>query len=99
MGRCADYVLKDEEYLFRCFTYASIESRIQRAVREHGADKDGARKMIHQMDKKRSQHYNAYTDQVWGARETYNLMIDSSIFGIDGASDLIVRGLEVREKA
>lgn len=96
VGRCADYVLKDEENLLRCFTYASIESRIRRAVNEQGADKNEAKKLLNQMDKKRSQHYNAYTDQVWGARGTYDLMIDSSVFGINGACDLIVKGLECR---
>lgn len=97
VGRCADYVLQDEKNLFRCFTYASTESRIERAVKEHGADRDGAKKLIHQMDKKRSQHYNSYTEQVWGARGTYDLMIDSSVFGIGGTCDLIIKGLECRK--
>lgn len=97
VGRCADYVLKDEESLFRCFTYAAIESRIQRAVNEEGIDKNEAKKLLHQMDKKRSQHYNAFTDQVWGARGNYDLMIDSSAFGIKGACDLIIEGLKQRD--
>lgn len=96
VGRCADYVLKDEENLLRCFTYASDESKIQRAINEQGVDRNGAKKMIHQMDKKRSQHYNAYTEQVWGARGTYDLMIDTSMFGIEGTCDLIIKGLECR---
>lgn len=95
VGRCADYVLKDEESLFRCFIYAPIESRIQRAVKEQGVDRNEAKKLIHQMDKKRSQHYNTYTEQVWGTRGTYDLMTDSSAFGIEGTCDLIIKGLEV----
>ena len=63
VGRCADYVLKDEENLLRCFTYACMESRIQRAGKEQGIGREEARKLIHQMDKKRSQHYNTYTEQ------------------------------------
>ena len=96
VGRCADYVLKDEENLFRCFIYASMESRMQR-IKEQGSNKDEVKKLLYQMDKKRSQHYNTYTDQIWGARDSYDLMINSSVLGIEGACNLILKGLECRD--
>lgn len=90
VGRCADHILKDEKNLLRCFIYAPIEKRIERAVNEYGADKNTARKMIKQMDKRRSSYYNAYTDRIWGARGNYDLMINSSALGVDGSCDLII---------
>lgn len=95
VGRCADYVLKDRERLLRCFIYAPLESRVRRAVNEYGADRDGAEKMIRQMDKKRSSRYNAYTDQIWGSRANYDLMIDSASLGIIGACDLILESFNI----
>ena len=94
VGRCADYILKDKEKLLRCFIYAPIESRIERAVNEYGADKSNAKKMIRQMDKRRSSRYNAYTDKIWGARENYDLMINSSLLGIEGSCDLIIKSFK-----
>lgn len=98
VGRCADFVLKDEKNLLRCFIYAPLESRIQRAVNEYGLDKNEAKKTIRQMDKKRSQRYNTYTDQVWGDRGNYDLLIDSSKFGVDGSCDLIIAGLNSKNE-
>lgn len=94
VGRCADYVLKDEKNLLRCFIYASMENRIQRAVNEYNIDKNEAKKTIQQMDKKRAHRYNAYTDQIWGSRENYDLLINSSKFGVEGSCDLIIESLK-----
>ena len=90
VGRCADYILKDKNKLLRCFIYAPLKDRVRPAVNEYGAAKDGAERMIRQMDKKRGNRYNAYTDQIWGARANYDLMINSASLGIMGACDLIV---------
>ena len=90
VGRCADYILKDKNKLLRCFIYAPLKDRVRRAVNEYGAAKDGAERMIRQMDKKRGNRYNAYTDQIWGARANYDLMINSASLGIKGSCDLII---------
>ena len=94
VGRCADYILKDKEKLLRCFIYAPIENRVRRAVNEYGAAENGAEKMIRQMDKKRGSRYNAFTDQIWGARANYDLMINSASFGLMSACDLIIESFD-----
>ncbi len=94
VGRCADYVLKDEQNLLRCFVYAPLKDRLNRAVSEYGIDKYNAQKIVQQEDKSRRNRYNTYTDRIWGARENYDLMINSSIFGILGTCELIVKAAE-----
>ncbi len=94
VGRCADYVLKDEQNLLRCFVYAPLKDRLNRAVGEYGIDKYNAQKIVQQEDKSRRNRYNTYTDRIWGARENYDLMINSSIFGILGTCELIVKAAE-----
>lgn len=94
VGRCADYVLKDEKNLLRCFVYAPLDDRIIRAVGEYGVDKYNAKKIVQQADKSRRNRYSTYTDQIWGARENYDLMINSSLFGILGACEMIVKAAE-----
>lgn len=94
VGRCADHVLKGREKLLRCFIYAPLEDRVRRAVEEYGIDEKGAKKTVQQMDKNRSSRYNAYTDQTWGARDCYDLMINSSVCGERGSCDVIMKGIE-----
>ncbi len=50
VGRCADYVLKDEQNLLRCFVYAPLKDRLNRAVGEYGIDKYNAQKIVQQED-------------------------------------------------
>jgi cytidylate kinase len=91
VGRCADYVLRDRENLLRCFIYADMPSRIDRAINEYGMNRDEAEKLISQSDKKRANHYHAFTEQQWGNRRNYDLLINSSRCGIENASEMIIR--------
>ena len=54
---------------------------------------------IKKSDKKRASYYNYYTDQSWGESKFYDLSIDTSVFGIDAAAELIVSAIkEFRKK-
>ena len=45
-------------------------------------DEDAARKFIEQGESERSTYYNYYTGKKWGAAESYDLCIDSSVLGL-----------------
>ena len=51
---------------------------------------DKARKEVLRTDKIRRTYYQYYSEYHWGEHESYDLMIDSSVFGIDGSVDVIV---------
>lgn len=85
VGRCADYILRDKPELLRVFVYADTDARVRRAVEEYGMAPDRALKEIAQSDRRRARHYEEFTDGKWGARENYDLMINSSRIGIDEA--------------
>ena len=89
VGRCADYILKDRDDLLRVFIYSDIEHRIRRAVNSYGLNEQTARKEVMKSDKERARHYNLFTDNTWGARENYDLMLDSGYLGLDKCADLI----------
>lgn len=89
VGRCADYILKDEPGVLSCFVYAELQKRVNRAVNEYGMDTENAEKQILQTDKSRAVYYNAVTDQKWGDYSNYDLMINSEKVGIDMAAKLI----------
>ena len=91
IGRCSDYVLRDCEDVFRIFIYGDIEHRRQRVIERHPEIKESAIiDAINKTDKRRMSYYNFYTGGKWGKYDNYDMAINSSTLGIDGAAQLIV---------
>lgn len=88
VGRCADYVLRENKNVVNVFITAPLEARIERAEKYYNLDSKKAKETIIKMDKKRASYYNFYSDKKWGKADSYNLTIDSSI-GIDAACEII----------
>ena len=42
-------------------------------------------------DKERKEYFEYYTGKVWGGKDCHDFSVDSSMFGIDGTVDLIIR--------
>ena len=59
-------------------------------------DEDAARKFIEQGESERSTYYNYYTGKKWGAAESYDLCIDSSVLGLVETENMIA--LFIRKK-
>ena len=90
IGRCADFVLRDEENVLNIFIQAPLEDRIQRITDKYLIEvPDEARKEVLKVDKRRRSYYQFYTDAKWGGRERKDLVINSSVLGIDGTVDFI----------
>lgn len=95
VGRGADFILNDIQHV-SVFLFAPIEDRLER-VKQRSAtyrlesEQNDATllKEIKQMDKQRRKYYEFYTDFKWGARDTYDLLINTSKTGIDGAAKII----------
>lgn len=91
VGRCADYVLRDEKNLFRVFIYADFDSRRTRVLERHPEVKSSQiADIINKTDKRRSSYYNFYTGNKWGKLDNYDMAINASTLGIDGAVDAII---------
>ena len=54
--------------------------------------------LIQKTDKKRASYYNYYSSKKWGEAKSYDLCIDSGLVGIDGAIDIILKFIELKEK-
>ena len=91
VGRCSNSVLEDREDVLNVFVYAPLRNRVHRVMERHLIDsEDKARKEVLRTDKFRRTYYQYYSEFRWGEHESYDLMIDSSVFGIDGSVDVIV---------
>ena len=91
IGRCADYVLRDEENILRLFIYGDLDHRQARVAQRHPELKSNQIiDVINKTDKRRSSYYNFYTGNKWGKYDNYDMAINSSTLGIDGTANLIV---------
>ena len=84
VGRGADYILRDSNP-FRLFVYSDMDSKIRRCrnndtsdyeAGESLTDKELARRIEH-INNGRADYYEFYTGQTWGARENYDLCINT----------------------
>lgn len=90
VGRCADFVLRNEDVrLLRVFVTAPLEFRVGRKMELEHLTREKALRLIRKMDQRRKTYYESYTGQTWGGPECCDLMIDSSLTGIDGAVELV----------
>jgi cytidylate kinase len=90
IGRCADYVLSERDDLLKIFIYGDIQHREAR-IKERYPDIKASQviDVIAKTDKRRATYYNFYTGNKWGARDNYDLEINSSTFGIEKTARMI----------
>lgn len=89
VGRCADYVLRENPYCFSVFITANIETRVKRIAKLRQCSEQEAHKVIEYGDKQRSEYYNYYTGKRWGDSSSYDMCINSDVLGVDLTVDFI----------
>ena len=98
VGRCADYVLRDDPDVINVFIYGETEDKIRRCVEEYGDDEAEVEKKMATYDKARRNYYNYHTSRKWGDYKNYDLAINSSLVGEEGAADVILSYLSNRDR-
>ena len=91
VGRCADYVLRNLPNTVSVFVTASMDYRVHQIMNKRHLDEDSARKFIEQGESERATYYNYYTGKKWGAAESYDLCIDSSVLGLVETEKIIAQ--------
>ncbi len=98
VGRCADYALENTPNVTTVFIKANTPDRVKRVKTLHELNDNKAADLIAKTDKKRASYYNYYSSKRWGDAESYDLCLNTSDLGIDGAIDLIIDYIELKEK-
>ncbi|MBQ9560932.1 MAG: cytidylate kinase-like family protein [Prevotella sp.] len=91
VGRCADYILREKPGLFSVFITADETDRINAVAQRHNCDYETARKIIQRKEARRANYYNYYTSKKWGASQSYDLCINSSLLGIERTAEVIAQ--------
>lgn len=90
IGRCGDYILKDNENVIRLFVYADPKTCIKNVVDMYGVTPKEAHERIVSLDRARAAYYKYYTGKNWDDVRNYDLCINTSSIGFEKAVDIIV---------
>ena len=91
VGRCADYILKDDADLLRVFIHADLDKRVERVLEVYGETDVHPAKMVRDKDRRREAYYNYYTHQKWGTPGNYDLTLNSGTLGIERCVDILAK--------
>lgn len=89
VGRCADYVLKDYDNCIDVFICADKEERIKRIAKRYDMSERKAVDKIAKVDRERRYYYESRTDQEWGSKDTYQIVLNASRLGIEKTVDVL----------
>ena len=98
IGRCADFILKDNDNVVKVFVSSNMNDKIQRTTEFYGIEKNKAEKEINRINKLRASHYKYYTERDWKDMSNYDICINSDKIGIENAANLICKLAEEKEK-
>jgi len=96
VGRCADFVLKDNPSVVSVFVHSPKEYCIQRGLEKNAMDEKEMEKFIARTDKGRGDFYHYYTGRVWNDARNYDLCLNSSKLGFEKCVDVIKAYIDVR---
>ncbi len=99
IGRCSNIILKNKPNVLNVFIYSSeLDFKVKRKMKYDNFETElEAIKAIDNIDRERKNYYNYFTKENWGDRKDYDLMIDTSRLGVDGAVELIKEYLKLKK--
>lgn len=98
VGRCADYILKDDKDVFKIFLFSDDEFKVRRAIKYYKMDKKNALSKIKSINKKREKHYEYYTNREWKNWNNYDLLMNVDRLGVHKTADKIVEYIKNLDK-
>ena len=85
VGRCGNFVLRQDSEAVHFFICGSLAKRTERAVVQYGLAERGAQREVDRVDRQRAAYYGVNTSWRWGDGSYYDLVINTDRLGVDGA--------------
>ena len=98
VGRAANYILKGHKKCFNVFVHADSDYRKKRVIQNYMVNPNDAEKVMARKDKERDNYNVHYTGKHWDDLNTYDMTVDTSLFGIEGTAGMIIEAGMVRIK-
>lgn len=90
IGRCGNYVYKDDPECVSLFIHSDISDRIAKTMEKQNLGEKKARDLIRYVDEKRAVFHKYYTGEEWGVAKNYSLSLDNGRIDTDKAVKLII---------
>lgn len=97
IGRCADYILKDEPDVTRLYFYAPLADCVGRVMEQVGLSEKEAVKRIEKIDKYRADYYKYYTGRNWNDTRNYDVCLNTSSMDYTKLTEVVEKILEIRQ--
>ena len=81
--------LSDRDDVLNVFIEGNKPEKAARIKKLYQKSDDEVKKLLKDVDKKRSVNYRYFTDKEWGNRKNYDLVLNSSVLGYDKCIELI----------
>lgn len=79
IGRCSDYVLRNNPNCLKLFLTAPMKQRIRRVMERMNLSEKEAKAKMQKEDKFRADNYHYYTGCSWGAAANFDLTINTAL--------------------
>lgn len=89
VGRCADDILCDRKDCLNVFICGDLKEKTERIKKMYELSEKEAQRKMKEIDKKRSIHYDYYTERKWGDARNYSIALNSSQIGYEKCIDII----------
>ena len=105
VGRCADYVLRNQERVLRCYLYAPDAYRASSVASLNLSTASEYQPLIDEVDKARASYYLKYTGYPVDNLELRDLVVNTACLGLEGTVEMLAAfaakkfGLNLEEQA
>lgn len=96
VGRCADFVLKDNPNVMSVFVHADEDFCFDRAMERNSMTEREMVKFITKTDKYRGDYYKYYTGREWNDARNYDLCLDCGKLGFEKCMEEILAYRKIR---
>lgn len=96
VGRCSDYLFQNHKNSLHIYIYAPYEKRLENCVSSLFLKPEEAKKTISEVDKARTYYHMHYAGYMPYDYRHKDLMVDSSILGINGTAEYLAEMIRRR---
>ena len=96
IGRCSDYILKDQPDVVNVFVYAPSAVRVHTVMEQMNLSERHAAELIREYDNMLHRRYKYITGTYRGDRHNRHLLVDSSVLGWERTAKFIQSFVEMR---
>ena len=98
IGRCADYVLRDDPEVIKLYFCAPKKDCVARVMNQNGLSEKEAEKRIEKIDKYRAEYYRYYTGRDWNDARNYNFCLDTTSMSYEKLVEVVTNFIQIYQK-